>query len=123
MKVIKNIIILICVIILTYFFGFIFGKIYMLFISAGRGGIFSIPSNVSQYIIGWPLTYIFLIFLLFTAFGGQNKYWWIGISLIPAALFEIYFDMAHIYFPLIIGLAGWAIGWLILKTYKAVVKR
>jgi hypothetical protein len=61
-------------------------------------------------LIGLPLAYIFSLTLLFTAFGGAKKYWWIGIGLIPAVLFEVYFDLQHIYFPLAIGLVAWLLG-------------
>ena len=47
-------------------------------------------------LIGLPLGYIFFLTLIFTAFGGAKKYWWISIGLIPAALFEVYFDLSHI---------------------------
>ena len=61
-------------------------------------------------LIGLPLAYIFFLILLFTAFGGAKKYWWIGVGLIPAVLFEVYFDLQHLYFPIAIGLVGWLVG-------------
>lgn len=66
-------------------------------------------------IIGFPLAYIFFLTLLFAAFGGSQKYWWMGVLLVPAAAFELYFDLAHIYFPVLLGLAGWLLGFLVLK--------
>jgi hypothetical protein len=30
--------------------------------------------------------------------------------LLPAVLFEVAFDLLHIYFPIAIGLIGWALG-------------
>lgn len=69
---------------------------------------------------GFPLAYTFFLPLLFTAFGGNKKYWWVGILLIPAAIFEIYFDLSHIYFPVLLGLAGWLIGFPLAKIYRAV---
>ena len=70
--------------------------------------------NISP-LLGLPLSYIFFLFLLFTAFGGNKKYWWLGILLIPAAVFELYFDLEHIYFPILLGLLGWVLGWLLTK--------
>ena len=61
-------------------------------------------------LIGLPLAYIFFLTFLFTAFGGKKKYWWIGVGLIPAVAFELYFDLQHIYFPLAIGLVAWLLG-------------
>src|SRR3989344_1571833 len=66
-------------------------------------------------LVGFPLAYVFFLSLLFTAFGGAKKYWWLGILLIPAAAFEVYFDLEHIYFPIILGLAGWVLGYLVSK--------
>lgn len=68
-----------------------------------------------SFFSGAPLSYVFFLTLIFTLFGGEKKYWWIGILLIPAAIFEVYFDAEHIYFPIILGLVGWLIGTLILK--------
>ena len=110
MKLGKNILLLISVLVLTYVFGFYFGGGYAYFIPIIEAGFFSIPKTSSQYIIGLLLSYTFFLTLLFTAFGGKHKYWWIAILLIPAAVFEIYFDLAHLYFPILLGLAGWLLG-------------
>jgi hypothetical protein len=59
---------------------------------------------------GIPFAYIFFLLLLFTAFGDAKKYWWITIALIPAVLFEVAFDLQHIYFPVAIGLVAWLLG-------------
>ena len=59
---------------------------------------------------GLPLAYIFSLIFLFTAFGDTKKYWWIGFALIPAVLFEVAFDLRHIYFPIAIGLVAYALG-------------
>jgi|SRR3989338_3952325 len=69
-------------------------------------------------IFGLVVAYIFLITLLLTAFGGQKKYWWIIILLIPAAIFEVYFDFSHIYFPILLGLLGWLIGFGISRFFS-----
>lgn len=71
-------------------------------------------------LIGFPLIYIFILTLLFSAFGDSKKYWWIGVLLIPAVVFELYFDWQHIYIPIVLGLVGWVGGYLI---SKAVAKR
>lgn len=38
--------------------------------------------------------------------------------LIHAFTFEIYFDLEHIYFPIILGIIGWGIGFAINKLRK-----
>jgi len=107
---VKNILILIIALAASYFLGFLFGRLYMTLIPNVNEGFFSFPSQAAEYIIGWPLSCIFFLLFLFTAFGGTKKYWWIGVALIPAILFEVTFDLQHIYFPVAIGLVGWLLG-------------
>src|SRR3989344_4165899 len=94
-----------------------FGYCYNYFFPQSPGGGFFWGPSFAQIvgIIGLPLAYMFFLSLLFTAFGGLKKYWWIGILLIPAVIFEVYFDLTHIYFPILLGLVGWALGWGISK--------
>lgn len=114
MKIIKNILILIIAVVISYFVSPFVGEFY--------DSIF--PSITGSFInwtpiVGLPLAYIFFLTLLFTAFGGAKKYWWIGIGLIPAVLFEVAFDLQHLYFPVAIGLVAWLVGrgvaWLVEK--------
>lgn len=105
-NLIKNNVILVIVFILAYFSAVFVGDYYE--------KLFPGPSSIFlgdfRFIIGFPLIYTFFLTFLFTAFGDSKKYWWIGILLIPAAIFELYFDLEHIYFPIIIGSAGWLVG-------------
>ncbi len=80
--------------------------------------MFLISESASNFITGLFPAYIFFLPLLFTAFGGVKKYWWLGILLLPAVGIEIYFDFSHIYFPIILGVAGWAIGFGIAKLLQ-----
>lgn len=110
MKILKNVLILFFVLAPSFFLGSVLGKVYAFFIPTRDFSVASIPSEITQNIIGWPLSYIFFLTLLFTAFGGAKKYWWIGIGLIPAVLFEVAFDLRHLYFPIAIGLVAWLVG-------------
>jgi len=116
MKIIREIIILIVVLISSYFLSGFTGQWYE--------KLFPGPTSIFlgdfTSLIGFPLTYIFFLTLLFTAFGGEKKYWWIGILLIPAVIFEVYFDFSHIYFPVALGLAGWLLGFLLMKLISMV---
>lgn len=109
MKIIKNLSIVILTLVISYL------------ISPWAGNIYQYVSNDSgtwvdlRGVFGLPLAYTFFLPLLFTAFGDNKKYWWLGILLIPALWFEIYFDLSHLYFPLLLGLLGWAIGFGISK--------
>ena len=111
MSMLKKIIILIVTFVLAYFSAGYLGQFYE--------RLFPGPTSIFlgdfSFFIGFPLAYVFFLSLLFTAFGGAKKYWWLGILLIPAAAFEVYFDLEHIYFPIILGLAGWVLGYLVSK--------
>ena len=71
-------------------------------------------------IVGLPLSYIFFVTLLFSAFGGKYKYLWIFILLIPVVLLEAYIDLFHLYLPVIIVIVAlllakiivWILKWL-----------
>lgn len=119
MEIIKKIIILISVLVLTLFLASRFGGFYIYFFPQpiGHDSLFSAPISESAEngFLGLPLAYIFFLSLLFTAFGGKKKYWWIGILLIPAAAIELYLDATHIYFPIALGIAGWLLGWVVVR--------
>jgi len=112
-KIIKNIVLLITSLVLVYLFSGYSVKIYKFFYPFSGGAGISVWDLTPIFVL--PLEYIFFISFIFTAFGDLKKYWWIGILLIPAAIFELYFDLAHIYIPIIIGLVGWAIGFILSK--------
>ena len=105
MKILKNILLIITALLFVYFFAYEFGKFYLNFYPDAGGSFLD-----GTGIVGIPLAYIFFIILLFSAFGDVKKYWWIGILLLPAVLFEVYFDLIHIYFPIAIGIVGWLLG-------------
>lgn len=120
---IKKITILALTFALSYFLAEQFGGFYVYFFPQGQGdSLFSIPRVAENGLIGLPLAYIFSLILLFTAFGGAKKYWWIGVLLIPAAIFELYFDLSHIYFPILLAATGWLLGLLIQKISGLILK-
>ena len=116
-NLIRNIVILFGVIIFAHLFAIQAITLYDKFIDIGSSWI-----DLS-YFLGYPLSYIFFLTLLFTAFGARNKYWWIGILLIPAALVEIYLDLPHIYIPIALALLGWLIGFGIAKFSEFIWQR
>ena len=105
----KKILLFLASLILSVLLAVFVGKLYF-YLFPQLGSFLSIPANAGEFIVGIFLAYIFSLTLLFTAFGGTKKYWWIGIGLIPAVLFEVYFDLQHLYFPIAIGLIGWLVG-------------
>ncbi len=115
MDLLKKLVILTFVSIISWFISPFTGQIYEMILNQG------IEPSAFRSLIGLPLSYIFFTTLLFTAFTKREKYWWIGILLIPAFVFEFYFDSLHIYFPIILGLLGWGLGILIYKLTKALL--
>ncbi len=113
---IKNFLLLFLVLALSAIVASYVGKFYssIFYKVTGLGGFF-VPPFWYDFVDGFPLVHTFSLTLLFTAFGDRHKYWWIGVLLIPALWFEISFDLAHIYFPVALGLAGWVFGFGISK--------
>ena len=103
-NLVKNLFLLLVSSYAGYLTSGIFGEFYSRIFDAS-GGFVDVTA-----LIGLPLSYIFFLTLLLTAFGGNKKYWWLGILLIPATAFELYFDFDHLYFPVLIGAVGWGIG-------------
>lgn len=101
-------------IILTIVLTVPFGRLYQILIPQ-NGSLFVVSQEFVDLLTGIGLSWIFSLTLLFTTFGGAKKYWWIGFLLIPAVAFELYFDLAHIYFPVALALLGWGIGYGVSK--------
>lgn len=118
MKIIKNILFFIVVCVISYSFAGLFGQLYLTVFPYETAGSFL---NATA-LIGFPLIYIFSLLFIFTTFGDTKKYWWIGIALVPAVLFEVVFDLRHIYFPIIVGLAGGLFGQVVLVIKDRVKK-
>ena len=115
-KIIKNIVLFILVFVFSIILSHWFGQMYYSSLNITQGiSSFIVSESVNYYITGFILALFLFVFLFFTAFGDSTKYWWIGILLIPAIIFELYFDLEHIYIPIVIGLIGWVIGFVISK--------
>lgn len=116
MKILKNVFLVLIAIVLSLPLGSFIGNLYANFFNAH--GTFV---NMASF-VGIPFGYELLVPLLFIAFGGEgkSKYWWIGILLIPALVLEVYLDLGHIYFPIILALLGWGIGFGIQKLVKKI---
>jgi hypothetical protein len=111
MKILRNVLPIVIVVVLVYLLSGEFGEIYRsVFPSEPYRDFFSLSDTSSNFIIGLPISYLFFLFLLFTAFGDTHKKWWIGIGTIPAAVILLYFDFSHIYFHAIFPIAGWLLG-------------
>ena len=111
MKILRNVLVLVLVVIVSYFLDELFHKIYVVLYQPSVGGLFYGYQKIGEYFVSMILAFLFFLFLLFTAFGDQHKKWWMGIAAIPALAFLLYFDLSHIYFHVLFPIAGWLIGW------------
>jgi len=120
MKIFKNIIFLILVLVFSYLIAATFfpAILYETFFPSTVGSGFFGFEDVGRFVGGIAIAYIFLLTLVFTIWGVGKKYWWMGVLLLPALAFVIYFDLARIWFYALLGLAGWAIGLGISKLLK-----
>lgn len=117
---INKIVLLILIFVFSFFSAQIFGELYENLLGLNPGfSSFFIPDNIRDFFNGISRSFTFFLILLFTAFGGEKKYRWIMILLIPAVAFEVAFDLTHIYFPVAVGVVGWGLGMLILKFLQA----
>ena len=109
MRIFKNFLIIFVAIFLSFVFAQNVGEIYAdMFDDHGFG-------VAAAGLAGIPMIYIFLIALSFITFGDTKKYWWMGISLIPAAFVIFYLDWYHWYFWLAVGFLGWLVGFGVQK--------
>src|SRR3989344_2306959 len=97
--------------ILSYLAAPYFAYVYAIFSSSTLGGTYITPA-AAETIVGVPLGLIVLLVFLLTAIGGKNRWWWIGVAIAPAVLFELLLDPLHIYIPIILGVIAWGLGYL-----------
>ena len=105
--------------VLAYYLSWYFGSLYFsVFPSLLGGGFF--PDDAAKSFMGISLALVALISLSITTVGGAHKYWWIGVALVPAILFEVVIDPLHLYFPIALGLIVWGLGKMANKTLRKV---
>lgn len=115
--IITRIIFIVLSYVLAHYLSWYFGSIYFgVFPGLLGGGFF--PDDAAKSFMGISLALVVLSTFSLTAVGGRSIYWWIGIALIPAILFEVLIDPLHIYFPIILGLIAWGLGHIANKTLK-----
>ncbi|MDP2676645.1 MAG: hypothetical protein Q8O83_03095 [bacterium] len=117
---INKFILFILVLILSSIFAGWFGRLYLHIFNIDPGfSTFFVPDVIGDFIDGISSSFIFFLLLLFTAFGGEKKYRWIGILLVPVLIFELLFDLVHIYFPIAVGVIAWGLGMLLFKFLQS----
>ena len=109
----KNVALAVVAAVFAYFMASFFGFIYDFVLGIPRTfGIASFVSgpDIEKFFAGIIPAYILFITFLFMSFGFGKKHWWIGVLLLPAVAFVIYFDLSHFWFYILVGLAGWLAG-------------
>lgn len=101
-------------IVISYVFSYIFfaryfGNVYAYFFPEAISSSI-VPSTIGAWMVGIPLSTIFLLTLLIHASGKKHAWAWIIIPLLPAILFQIAFDILHLYVPLLLGVFAWWLG-------------
>lgn len=115
---IKNILLLIVVLVLSYFTAQYFGSWYDGFSPLYDSSFFPLPKEVLINTAGFPFAFIFFTVLLFKLFGSGNKNKWIGWLLVPALLFFASGDLKHIYLPITLALIALGLATLLRKMFK-----
>lgn len=110
---VKNLILLIAVLILSYFTAPYFGAWYDKFSPQYSNSFLGTGKDLSLFVAGLPVAYVFFVSFIFEIFGSGNKKKWILWSLLPAALLWISIDLYYIYVPIILGVIAFLLAKLI----------
>ena len=116
-NVVKNILLLIVTLVISYFSAGYFGFWYDRF-SPQYDNTLGVGKALLESLVGVPFAYVFFTILLFKLFGLGNRNKWIGWLLIPPLLFFASGDIQHIYLPIILGLIAFGLAWVIRKILK-----
>ncbi|KKQ93753.1 MAG: hypothetical protein UT20_C0044G0005 [Candidatus Levybacteria bacterium GW2011_GWA1_39_11] len=117
-KFIKNILLLVVVLALSYFTADYFGSWYDKFSPQYGGSWFNFPKSIAVFIAGIPLAYVFFVAFTFTLFGFGNRKKWLIWLLIPPLLLWISADRYYIYLPTILALIAFGLAILLRKIFK-----
>ena len=116
-NVVKNILLLVVALILSYFTAEYFGSWYDKF-SPLYDNTLGLGKEALRSITGIPFAYIFFTTLLFQSFGFGNRNKWTLWLLTPAMLFFASGDIQHIYLPVILALIAFGLAFVVRKVFK-----
>lgn len=88
----------------------LFGGFYRTIFPQGFDTALVGPTGFWEPILGFPLALIFFLAILFSAIGKDKWKKWLYWSLVLPFLFELIFDLSHIYIPITLALIGYGIG-------------
>ena len=96
-------------------FGYLLNK--YVFVVSGGFSTFSIPTDLSAIINGLPVSYLFLIPILFTIFGKQKKIMIILMSL-PMLIFSFIVSMEYLFWSVVFFITGIVLSVILQKISK-----
>lgn len=81
-----------------------------------------------SFVLGFPVVFIFLSVSIFFGFGGDRKYLWLGILILFALVYILYFQfqsssLDFIYLSVTSGVLGLIVGYAILKAKSLLLKK
>lgn len=112
MNFLKNILLLIIVLLLSYFTAEYFGSWYDKFSPQYGGSFISLPKEFAVFIAGIPVAYVFFTSLIF---GFLQSKKWLIVLLIPAVILWVSADIYNIYIPIILSLVALGISLMVRK--------
>lgn len=110
---IKNILLLVIVLVLSYFTADYFGSWYDKFSPQYSNSFLGTGKDLSLFIAGIPFAYVFFVTFIFTLFGFRSRKKWLIWLLIPPLLLWLSADRYFIYLPVILGLIAFGLTVLI----------
>ena len=114
----RNFLLLILVLVISFTTASFFGEWYDKF-SPQYGSVFlGTDKNSAVSFVGFFVSYLFFVILLFSILGSGNKKRWIWILLIPTVLLWVVADLSHIYLPILLGLIAFALTTILQKLFK-----
>jgi hypothetical protein len=114
-NILKNILLLALVLVLSYFTADDFGRFYVLMF--GQGGAWIGSEKIWNLIIGFPLSLIFFLILVFYIWVFKTKkaiLWLIS----PLLLWQISIDLKHIYLPISLALISLGLAAILRKVFS-----
>lgn len=97
-------------VVLSAIFSSFVGDFYNNLTQSGLGGGLYGDESFWELVLGFPLALIFFFAVLFSAIGKDKWKKWLYWSLVLPFLFELIFDLSHIYIPITLALIGYGIG-------------
>jgi hypothetical protein len=109
----RNFLLLIIVSVLSYFTAPYFGFLYDKFSPQYNNSFLGTGRDLSLFVAGLPVAYVFFIPFLFELLGsGKRRNWMLWLLVLPALLW-ISVDIYYIYVPIVLGAIAFFFAWFI----------